>query len=225
MVEPIDLAGLTLDSFAGRPVAVLGLARSGIALCRFLADRGAVVTGYDARSAADLAPAVDKLEGRAVSLMLGPQIDPRAALADQALVCTSPSLSSRYPTTEPRMRAALAEVEAAGRVPVVSEVDLFLRLCSATTIGVTGTKGKTTTASLIAAVLAAGPAPVVLGGNMGIPLVEQLPQLTPDYRVSGRLVRQPLVQGLDVPDTPGRDEQPGHGPAHVRRGELGLVPG
>jgi UDP-N-acetylmuramoylalanine--D-glutamate ligase len=49
---------------------------------------------------------------------------------------------------------------------------------------VTGTKGKTTTASLIAAILAADPShPVVLGGNIGIPLVERLPELTPDHRV------------------------------------------
>ena len=41
-------------------------------------------------------------------------------------------------------------------MPVVSEVDLFLRLCPAHTVGVTGTKGKTTTSSLTAAVLARG---------------------------------------------------------------------
>ncbi|MEP7360825.1 MAG: UDP-N-acetylmuramoyl-L-alanine--D-glutamate ligase [Chloroflexota bacterium] len=183
VVEPIDLADLTLDSFRDRPVVVLGLARSGIALCRFLADQGALVTGYDARSAAELGPALDRLEDRPVQLMLGADVDPRAALTDQALVCTSPSVSSRYPTTEPRLRAALADLEATDRIPVVSEVDLFLRLCPATTIGVTGTKGKTTTSSLIAAVLAAGMNPVVLGGNIGIPLVEQLPTLTTDHRV------------------------------------------
>jgi UDP-N-acetylmuramoylalanine--D-glutamate ligase len=49
---------------------------------------------------------------------------------------------------------------------------------------VTGTKGKTTTSSLIAAILAADPAhPVALGGNIGIPLVERLPDLTPEHRV------------------------------------------
>ncbi len=182
-VEPIDLATLSLDSFAGRPVAVLGLARSGLALCRFLADRGALVTGYDARSADELSASLGRLEGRPIKLLLGPDVDPRTALADQALVCTSPSVSSRYPTTEPRLSSALGEVEAAGVVPVVSEVDLFLRLCPATTIGVTGTKGKTTTASLTAAVLEAGPAPVVLGGNIGTPLVERLPELTTRHRV------------------------------------------
>ena len=66
----------------------------------------------------------------------------------------------------------------------MSEPDLFLRLCVAPTIGVTGTKGKTTTASLTAAILAADPAhPVVLGGNIGVPIVERLGELTADHRV------------------------------------------
>jgi UDP-N-acetylmuramoylalanine--D-glutamate ligase len=182
-VEPIDLETLGLDSFARRPVAVLGLARSGLSLARFLADRGARVTVYDARSAAELAEAVESLGGRSVELRLGPDVEPAEVLHGQALVTTSPSISSRYPTTEPRLRGALARLEAEGRTPVVSEVDLFLRLCPAPTIGVTGTKGKTTTASLIAAVLGAGPAPVVLGGNIGVPLVERLPELTARHRV------------------------------------------
>ncbi len=201
MAGPIDLDTLDLNSFLGRRVAVLGLARSGVALCRFLSDRGAIVTAYDGRSTVELTEQLAKLEERPIRMLLGPDVDPRAALADQDLVCTSPSISSRYPTTEPRMRAALADLESEGRVPVVSEVDLFLRLCPATTIGITGTKGKTTTSSLIAAVLAAGGAPVVLGGNIGIPLVERLPELTPAHRVVLELseLQLPTIsRGTDV---------------------------
>ena len=200
-VRAVDLAHLTIDAFAGRPVAVLGLARSGIALARFMADQGARVTVYDARPEAELSLEADKLEGRPVRLMLGPDVDPAAVLRGQALICTSPSINSRYPTTEPRLRAALADVERAGRVPVVSEIDLFLRLCPAVTIGVTGTKGKTTTASLIAAVLGAGVPVVVLGGNIGIPLVERLPELTAEHRVVLELseLQLPTVsRGTDV---------------------------
>ena len=179
----IRLDQLGLDSFAGRPVVVLGFARSGVALARFLADRGASVTVYDGRSREELTASLEALEGRPVRLLLGPEVDPAEALAGQALVTCSPSVSSRFPTTEPRLRNALAALEAAGAVPVLGEVDLFLRLCPAVTVGVTGTKGKTTTASLVAAVLGEGAAPVVLGGNIGVPLVERLGDLTPDHRV------------------------------------------
>lgn len=197
----IELQDLELGSFRDRPVAVLGLARSGLALARFLADHGAQVTVYDGRSAAALAETIAALGERQPRLLLGPEIDPREALVGQALIATSPSVSSRFPTTEPRLRAALAEIEAEGRVPVVSEVDLFLRLCPATTVGVTGTKGKTTTSSLAAAVLAAGDSPVVLGGNIGIPLIERLPELTPGHRVVlelSELQLPTLSRGTDI---------------------------
>ncbi len=78
---------------------------------------------------------------------------------------------------------------ATARVPaLVSEADLFLRLCPAPTVGVTGTKGKTTTSTLTAALLATDDEhPVVLGGNLGIPIVERLLELTPAHRVVDEL--------------------------------------
>ncbi len=197
--RPIDPDALTLDGVLSgelrdRPVTVLGFARSGIALSRFLADAGARVTVYDGRPAEDLRPAITALDGRDVTLLLGPEVDPATAWAGADLVTTSPSINPDYPTTEPRLRAALRDlVDArAGGDPavpaVVSEPDLFLRLCPAPTIGVTGTKGKTTTSSLAAAILAADPShPVVLGGNIGVPIIERLPTLTVGHRVVDEL--------------------------------------
>jgi UDP-N-acetylmuramoylalanine--D-glutamate ligase len=186
----IDLEALTLGAvldgaLRGQPITVLGFARSGVALARFFADAGADVTIYDGRTASELAAAVDGLEGRPVRLALGPDIEPASAWRGATLVATSPSINPDFPTTEPRLRAALQALVADPRAPsLVSEADLFLRLCPAPTVGVTGTKGKTTTSSLTAAILAADPAhPSVLGGNIGIPLVERLPDLTPAHRV------------------------------------------
>ncbi len=196
---PLDPDALTMDgiragALGGHAVTVLGFARSGIALARFLADAGARVTIYDGRPAEALSGAVAALEGRQVRLLLGPAIDPAEAWAGAELVTTSPSINPDYPTTEPRLRAALraiVDARTAGdrAVPaVVSEPDLFLRLCPSPTIGITGTKGKTTTASLIATILAADPAhPVVLGGNIGVPIVERLPELTAGHRVVDEL--------------------------------------
>jgi UDP-N-acetylmuramoylalanine--D-glutamate ligase len=196
---PIDLDRLDLDAIrAGelhdRPLTVLGLARSGLALARFLADAGARVTVYDGRSAEELADAIAGLGGRPVKLALGPGVDPATTWSGADLVATSPSITPDYPTSEPRLRAALRALvdgRTAGDTSLpalVSEADLVLRLCPAPTIGVTGTKGKTTTASLTAALLAADLAhPVVLGGNIGIPIVERLLELTPQHRVVDEL--------------------------------------
>ncbi|MCI0344583.1 MAG: hypothetical protein L0221_03930, partial [Chloroflexi bacterium] len=108
----LDPDALTLDTIRagvlrGRQVSVLGLARSGAALARFLVDAGAEVTIYDGRPAAELAEALAALGGRAVRLRLGPDVDPAAAWMGAALVTTSPSITPDYPTTEPRLRDAL----------------------------------------------------------------------------------------------------------------------
>jgi UDP-N-acetylmuramoylalanine--D-glutamate ligase len=191
----IDPDALTMDAIRGgvldgASVTVLGFARTGVALARFLADIGARVTVYDGRPADELGGSIDALEGRSVTLALGPDVDPAATWADAVLVTTSPSINPGYPTTEPRLRSALralVDARAGGdetAPALISEPDLFLRLCVAPTIGVTGTKGKTTTSALTAAILAADPAhPAVLGGNIGVPIVERLDELTPDHRV------------------------------------------
>jgi len=191
----IDLDALTMDdvragALGGRPVTVLGLARSGVALARFLHDAGARVTVYDGAPADRLERSIGLLGSRDITLRLGPDVDPASTWAGAALVATSPSITHDFPTTEPRLRAqlqALVDARAAGdpdAPALVTEADLFLRLCPAPTVGVTGTKGKTTTSSLIHAILAADPLhPAVLGGNIGTPLVERLPELTPNHRV------------------------------------------
>ncbi len=191
----INLDELTADDLRhgaldGRPVTVLGLARSGVALARFLHDAGARVTVYDGAPAERLEAAVGQLGARDVVLRLGPDVDPQSTWAGAALVVTSPSITNDFPTTEPRLRGqlqALVDARAAGRSEapeLVTEADLFLRLCPAPTVGVTGTKGKTTTSSLAHAILSADPShAAVLGGNIGTPLVERLPELTPEHRV------------------------------------------
>jgi UDP-N-acetylmuramoylalanine--D-glutamate ligase len=189
-LDRLTAAGVRDGALDGRRVTVLGLARSGVALTRFFADGGARVTVYDGRPEAELTSAIDSLAGRAVELRLGPGVEPASVWTDADLIATSPSINPDFPTAEPRLRAALEAVVAAHRADpatapaLVSETDLVLRLCPCPTIGVTGTKGKTTTSSMIAALLAGDRAhPVVLGGNIGVPLVERLTDLTAEHRV------------------------------------------
>jgi UDP-N-acetylmuramoylalanine--D-glutamate ligase len=189
-LDRLTAAAVREGALDGRSVTVLGLARSGVAMARFFVDAGARLTVYDGRSEAELGAAIEALAGRAVELRLGPDVEPSTAWAEADLIATSPSINPDFPTAEPRLRAALAAVVAAHRADpagapaLVSETDLVLRMCPCPTIGVTGTKGKTTTSSLAAALLAADPAhPVVLGGNIGVPLVERLTDLTAEHRV------------------------------------------
>lgn len=189
-LDALTLAGIRGGALAGRAATVLGLARTGVGLVRFLADAGAAVTVYDGKPAESLGPALAALGERPVRLLLGPDVDPATAWREADLVAFSPSITPGFPTMEPRLRAALDALAARAAAddptaPVlVSEPDLFLRLCQAPTIGVTGTKGKTTTASLTAHLLAADPAhPALLGGNIGTPLVDRLAEVTPVHRV------------------------------------------
>jgi len=194
--HPIDPDRLTLDAIRdgalhGRPVTVLGLARSGIALTRFLSGVGADVTVYDRRPREDLSRAIAAVGADAtVRLLVGPDVEPERAWDAADLVTSSPSINPDFPTTEPRLRAALADLvrrRTSGdptAPAVIWEPDLFLRLCPSPTVGITGTKGKTTTSALTHAILAADPAhEAILGGNMGVPIVERLLDLGPTDRV------------------------------------------
>jgi UDP-N-acetylmuramoylalanine--D-glutamate ligase len=199
MTRQLDLEALTLPAVAGGalagvPATVLGLARTGTALARFLVDAGATVTVYDVKPLEELGESVAALEGRPVRFACGPAVDPASTWAEASLVAFSPSITPGFPTTEPRLRAALADLAARVRAgspdapALVSEPDLFLRLCPAPTVGVTGTKGKTTTSALAAHLLAGDLVhPVVLGGNIGTPLIDRLVGLTPEHRVVAEL--------------------------------------
>ena len=164
----------------GLRVTVLGLARSGVAAARMLADAGALVTVYDRRPADELSEAVSNLGGRPIGLALAaPEADVRGLLDAADMVVTSPSISAGFPTTDAWLREVLRQTEARG-APVIGEVDLFLRLTRSRVLAVTGTKGKTTTTALIGAILAADDVPHVVGGNIGTPLIEDVDRLGPD---------------------------------------------
>ncbi|MEP6807242.1 MAG: Mur ligase family protein, partial [Chloroflexota bacterium] len=169
----------TLDDLRGRRALVLGLARSGTAVARLLADAGAIVTAYDRRPPEQLTDAVQTLGKRPVRLALGvPPEEARALVGAADLLVTSPSISPTMPTTDAWLRAAINEALERG-VELVSEVELFLRLTQARVLAVTGTKGKTTTTALIGAILEDAGMSHLLGGNIGRPLIEEVERLGP----------------------------------------------
>lgn len=143
---------------AGRQVLVVGLGRSGQAAARFLARRGAAVTGNDARPQLPPEVAAD-LEAAGVRLALGGHDPGRFTAAD--LIIVSPGVPPI---------PALEAAERAG-VPVWSEIELAARYLSAPVAAITGTNGKSTTTELLGAICREAGVRAFVGGNLGEPLV------------------------------------------------------
>ncbi len=157
----------------GRRVLVmgLGLLAGGVASARYAVAQGAAeVTVTDLRSAEMLAPSIAKLEGLPIRYVLGRHDEADFTQAD--VVVRNPNVRR----DSPYLAAALA----AG-VRVEMEIAWFFRACVGRILGVTGTRGKTTTTLLLHHILTeAGYAPL-LGGNVGgIETLSLLPQITPE---------------------------------------------
>jgi len=153
------------DGLAAKRVTVLGLGREGTAMARHLAGIGARVTVTDLRTESELAEAVKSLAGLGICWLLG-------ANPTDALECDVMFVSPGVPLDAPLM------VEARRRkVPMSSEARLFGRLCPARIAGVTGSSGKTTTATLVARMAEAAGTRVFLGGNIGAPLIGELKRI------------------------------------------------
>ena len=145
----------------------LGLHEGGSGVVRFLAREGAEITVTDRQDAAALDAAIRSLAGLPVTYRLGGHegIDVRA----YDLVVRNPAV----PADAPLLREARA-----AHIPVEMEMTLFLAACPAPVIGVTGTKGKTTTTLWIGSMLREWNAEAVVAGNMGISALDTLPAIT-----------------------------------------------
>ncbi len=154
-------------------VAVIGLGVEGISSVRYLCEKGASVTVLDERESGEIDEEIrDELRLLNVTLMTGgTSLD---NLGQYETIVRSPGV--RF------LRKELQEASAAG-VSITSQTQLFLDECPCPVIGVTGTKGKGTTASLIYEMLKKSELDAYLGGNIGLPPFSFLNKLTPQSKV------------------------------------------
>ena len=143
----------------GRQVLVVGLARSGVGVCRLLQACGARVIGTDAKSLDMLSTEVRTLGETGVTLAVGGH--PVSFFEEADLVVVSPGV--------PLLIPPLAVARRQG-TPIIGELELAYRAMEAELIAITGTNGKTTTTALVGALLSQEPRPVLVGGNIGNPL-------------------------------------------------------
>lgn len=156
---------------AGARVLVVGGVRSGLSLARFLTGRGLQVRVCDLRPAEALGDFARSLPSGVETVFGGYD---EAVLDGCQAVYVSPGVPWRTP---------LLEVARTRGLIVSSDVDLFFQLSPAPIIGITGTNGKTTTTALLGTILAQAGRPVLVGGNIGQTVLEQLDQLTPEHWV------------------------------------------
>jgi UDP-N-acetylmuramoylalanine--D-glutamate ligase len=144
-------------------VLIIGAARQGLALTRYLASKGCRVTLNDSRTREQLQKAVDSLAGLSVNFIMGSH--PLEVLNGITLVCISGGVSPEMPLV----------VEARKRnIPVSNDAQIFMEIVPCKTIGITGSAGKTTTTTLVGRICRAGAAPdqrIWVGGNIGTPLI------------------------------------------------------
>ena len=156
-----------LDKLYGKKVAVLGFARQGKALARWLPTIGARVLVSDTRSAEKLASETAQFPD--VEFVLGGH--PDSMLDGVDMLCISGGVSPDLPIVQEALKRHIA---------VSNDAQLFLERSPAPVIGITGSAGKTTTTTLTGEILKRAGITTWVGGNIGEVLLDVLPQIKSD---------------------------------------------
>jgi UDP-N-acetylmuramoylalanine--D-glutamate ligase len=156
---------ITPTAFAGKTVAVFGLARSGLSTVRALVRGGAHVVGWD-----------DGAQSREAAAETGIHLTPLADMAwgDVAALVLAPGVPLYFPEPHAWVQAARA-----AHVPIIGDMELFAMsrasLPAHKVIGITGTNGKSTVTALITHILKECGFATLMGGNIGLPILDQAP--------------------------------------------------
>ena len=153
-----------------RKVAVIGLGVSNLPLLEYLYNKKAQVTVFDERTLEEIPEeTINKINTYEFDTFFGKNC--LENLNGFNVIFRSPScLPTRPELQKEADRGAI----------VTTEVEMLMEMCPCKTIGVTGSDGKTTTTSLINAILQHAGYKTFLGGNIGTPLFTKLPEMEPN---------------------------------------------
>jgi UDP-N-acetylmuramoylalanine--D-glutamate ligase len=164
-----------MKTWNGQRLLILGAARQGLALARFLSRRGAIVTLSDQKPAEQMKSIVETLGDLPVSLAFGGH--PITLLDKTDLLCLSGGIPLSLPIV----------IEAQRRgIPITNDSQIFMEAVPCRVIGITGSAGKTTTTTLVGRMAEAAvvhPHKTWVGGNIGLPLIEYLDEINADDTV------------------------------------------
>ncbi len=155
------------DRLYGKKVAVLGFARQGKALARWLPTVGAKVLISDMRPVEKLAAEIAEFPG--VEFMVGGH--PDSLLDGVDLLCLSGGVALDLPIVQEAIKR---------RIPLSNDAELFMERCPCAVIGITGSAGKTTTTTLTGEIMKRAGYTTWVGGNIGDVLLDVLPKIERD---------------------------------------------
>ncbi|ACK42527.1 MULTISPECIES: UDP-N-acetylmuramoyl-L-alanine--D-glutamate ligase [Dictyoglomus] len=156
----------------GKRVLVLGLGESGISTTKFLKEEGAKVIVNDYKEEEDFKNLLDFFRNNDILYIFGGH--PIEILRNIDLVVISPGI----PKTNP------IYIEAKKRdIKVISEIELAYWYAKVPIIAITGTKGKSTTTTLIGEILKNAGIPNIVAGNIGLPFISVVKDLKEGYFV------------------------------------------
>lgn len=159
-----------MSLFSEKLVAVLGAGIEGYSSATYLKSQGAYVTVLDQKSKEEIeADLVNKFSALGVETKFHP--DSLSDLTRYEILVRTPGIRPDLPAIENRIKSGAT---------LTSNTKIFFEQAVGKIIGVTGTKGKGTTSTLIYQILRTAGKKVFLGGNIGTPALELLPQLSPD---------------------------------------------
>jgi len=151
-----------------KKVVVIGLGkRTGVAAAKFLVDKGAKVVVSDVKSKEELQAELEELDNYEIDFDLGGHTE--RVIEDTDLIVISPGVPDQIPI--------LKRVRELG-IRIISEIELAYHFCKAPIIAITGTNGKTTTTTLTGEIFKEACSEVVVGGNIGRPLIQDVPNIS-----------------------------------------------
>lgn len=154
-----------VHSLQDKRIAVIGIGVSNTPLIELLCKNGCDVTACDKRSREQMGAEAERLESLGAKLSLG---EDYLEGLDQDIIFRTPGLM-------PFDKHLLAARERGSRI--TSEMEAFFMLCPCPVVAVTGSDGKTTTTTIISELLKAQGYHVHLGGNIGHPLLCEVPEI------------------------------------------------
>ena len=155
---------------SNKKIAIIGIGVSNIPLLDYFHQNNAKVTIFDRKT-------LDILDNKVVEKISKYNID--YSLGENYLSKLSGfDIIFRSPSCRPDTKELVEEAKH-GAI-ITSEIEMLIKLCPGTVIGITGSDGKTTTTSLTYAILKEKGYDCYLGGNIGIPLFTKLNEMTPE---------------------------------------------